>query len=107
NRLGGQSFIRASFLGDRIMVQLQKPPYVYMNGRITSWDDAKIHVGSEALIRGISVFEGIKGYWQEGGDVFALLAMREHYDRLCRSARLMHLPFQMSYGDVLAASSDL
>lgn len=81
------------------MAQLQKPPYVYMGGRITAWDDAKIHVSSEALIRGISVFEGIKGYWRHDGSEFALLALREHYDRLARSAALQHLPFAMSYDE--------
>jgi len=81
------------------MAQLQKPPYVYMGGRITAWDDAKIHVSSEALIRGISVFEGIKGYWRHDGSQFALLALREHYDRLVRSAALQHLPFAMTYDE--------
>ena len=79
------------------MAILQKPPYVYMGGRITAWDDAKIHVGSEALIRGISVFEGIKGYWRYDNDEFSLLALREHFDRLSRSALLQHLPFSISY----------
>jgi len=89
------------------MVQLQRPPYVYMNGRITSWDDATIHVGSEALIRGVSVFEGIKGYWQKDERTFCLLALREHFDRLCRSARLLHLPFDMTYDDFFIACSKL
>jgi len=89
------------------MVQLQKPPYVFMNGRLTDWDSARIHVGSEALIRGVSVFEGIKGYWQQDGKTFALLAMREHFDRLCRSARLLHLPFVMSYAEFVDASMQL
>jgi hypothetical protein len=31
-----------------------------MDTRIGGWDDASIHVGAEALIRGVSVFEGIK-----------------------------------------------
>lgn len=79
------------------MIQLQKPPYVYMNGRITAWDDAKIHVSSEALIRGISVFEGIKGYWRRDNSAFSLLALQEHFERLQRSARLQHLPFEMDY----------
>jgi branched-chain amino acid aminotransferase len=81
------------------MAPLQKPPYVYMNGHITAWDDAKIHVGSEALIRGISVFEGIKGYWSYDNREFALLALREHFDRLARSALLQYLPFSTSYED--------
>ena len=79
------------------MAKLQKPPFVYMHGRIIEWEDAKIHVGSEALIRGISVFEGIKGYWRYDGSEFALLALRDHFNRLTRSALLQDLPFSMCY----------
>ena len=81
------------------MAQLQKPPFVFMDGRLTAWEDARIHVGSEALIRGISVFEGIKGYWSHDNSVFGLLALREHYDRLKRSAALQYLPFEQSYDE--------
>ncbi len=75
------------------MTALQKPPYVYMGGRLVAWDAARLHVGAEALIRGISVFEGIKGYWSHDGARLSLLALREHYARLKRSALLQHLPF--------------
>ena len=70
---------------------LQKPPFVYMGGKLTAWDDANIHVGAAALIRGISVFEGIKGYWRHDNSQFGLLALKEHYDRLARSAMLQYL----------------
>ena len=79
------------------MVQLQRPAYAYMNGGLVSWDEATVHVGSEALIRGISVFEGIKAYWRHDGSVLSVLAFREHYERLVRSATLQHLPFSLSY----------
>jgi branched-chain amino acid aminotransferase len=85
------------------MAQLQRPPWVFMNGRLTAWDDARIHVGAEALIRGISVFEGLKAYWRHDGEQLGILAAREHYDRLTRSARLQHLPFAMSYEEFLDA----
>jgi branched-chain amino acid aminotransferase len=79
------------------MVQLQRPSHVFMNGDLLPWEEATIHVSSEALIRSASVFEGVKGYWDDSGDTFSLLALREHYDRLTRSARLLHLPFDMSF----------
>lgn len=89
------------------MPQLQKPPYVFMNGRLTPWDEARIHVGAEALVRGISVFEGLKAYWRHDGEELNILAAREHYDRLGRSARLQHLPFATSYDEFLEACTSL
>jgi branched-chain amino acid aminotransferase len=92
---------------EHIMAQLQKPPYVFMGGRIVDWDNAKIHVASEALIRGISVFEGIKGYWRDDNSSLALLALQEHYERLVRSALLNQLPFSLSFQDFKEACLSL
>ncbi len=78
------------------MAQLQRPPFAYLNGQIVAWGDATIHIGSESLIRGISVFEGIKGYWSHDGRRLSLLAVQDHYQRLVRSALLQHLPFAMT-----------
>jgi branched-chain amino acid aminotransferase len=83
--------------------QLQKPPFVFMNGTLTPWDEARIHVSTEAVIRGISVFEGIKGYWDHTGKVFSLLELRRHYRRLVQSAAMMRLPFDTSYEDFATA----
>lgn len=89
------------------MAQLQKPPYVYMGGKLTPWDDAKIHVSAEAVIRGISVFEGIKGYWDASGRHLSLLAMPEHFRRLQQSASMVHLPFAARYETFTAACAEL
>ncbi len=78
-----------------------------MDGKITAWEEAKVHVTAEALIRGISVFEGLKGYWSGDGKSFSLLAMQEHFERLQRSAMLQYLPFTMSYPEYCEACSSL
>jgi branched-chain amino acid aminotransferase len=89
------------------MTQLQKPPYAFMGGKLTPWDDARIHVSAEALIRGISVFEGIKGYWDADGRRVSLLALREHFRRLQQSAEMVHLPFAMRYEAFVEACATL
>ncbi len=78
--------------------KLQTPKYALKNGELLPWNDAVLHIGSEAVNRGLSVFEGIKGYWRVDGE-FGLLALRKHYDRLCRSARLLHIPFETSFDE--------
>lgn len=84
------------------MVKLQKPRFVYMGGTLKAWDDANLHIGSEAVLRGLNVFEGVRGYWQPDGS-FALIKLRSHYERLRRSARLLYLPFEESYDQYKAA----
>jgi branched-chain amino acid aminotransferase len=76
------------------MVQLQVPRNVYARGRIRPWQEAVFHVSSEAVVRGLNVFEGLKGYWQPDG-TFGIVAVERHWKRLRRSARLLHIPFDM------------
>src|SRR5215831_11231939 len=77
-----------------------------MAGRLRLWKDAMLHVGCEALTRGLSVYEGVKGYWQRDGQ-FGLVMLPRHYERLRRSARLLHIPFERSYDEYESAVLEL
>jgi branched-chain amino acid aminotransferase len=91
---------------DRKVAQLQKPEFVYMGGKLRPWEEATLHVGCEAVTRGLNVFEGIKGYWQLSGQ-FAILQLRRHYERLCRSAKLLHIPCKWTYEEYQSAIFEL
>jgi branched-chain amino acid aminotransferase len=80
------------------MVKLQKPAYAFMNEKIIPWDEAVLHVGCEAVNRGLNVFEGVKGYWQENGR-FGIVELEKHYKRLLRSAKLLYIPCPWTYDD--------
>src|ERR1051326_7410719 len=67
-----------------------------MQGKLVPWDQATLHVGCEAVTRGLNVFEGVKGYWQPNGR-FGIVALYQHYQRLRRSARLLHIPFEQTF----------
>lgn len=87
-------------------MNLQKPPWVYMGGGLRAWDEAVLHVGCEASIRGLNVFEGLKGYRQPDGSL-AIVMLRPHYERLQRSARLLQIPFEQSFEAFTAALREL
>jgi branched-chain amino acid aminotransferase len=87
--------------------QLQKPPWALVNGELVPYTEVRIHIGAEALTRALSVFEGVKGYWNTAGDVFAVRSPRRHYDRLCRSAALFHIPIRFSYEEFVAGLARL
>jgi branched-chain amino acid aminotransferase len=89
------------------MAELQQPEWVYMNGRLCRWEAATLHISTEAVTRGLNVFEGLKGYWNRDSDRFALLALRRHFARLCRSAQLLHIPCPVSYDEFQAACCQL
>lgn len=63
--------------------------YIWMNGKMLPWRDAKLHVLSHGLHYGSSVFEGERVY---GGNTFKL---REHSVRLIKSGEW--LDFKIPY----------
>ena len=65
--------------------------YVYMNGKYVPSENATINVRAHALMYGTSVFEGIRGYWNEEENRIYIFRMKEHYERLERSCRIMHM----------------
>jgi branched-chain amino acid aminotransferase len=64
--------------------------WIWFNGKLTPWRDAKLHVLSHGLHYASAVFEGERGY---AGNIFRL---RDHTDRLLESGRI--LGFDMPYG---------
>jgi len=87
-------------------MKLQKPEFVHMNGKLRPWDEATLHVGCEAAIRGLNVFEGVKSYRQPDGSL-AIVMLRRHYERLQRSARLLYIPFEHNYEELVNGLREL
>ena len=67
--------------------------YIWRNGEMISWEDAKVHVMSHGLHYGSSVFEGIRCYDTPAGRV--IFRLPEHIRRLFESAKIyrMEIPF--------------
>ncbi len=81
------------------------PPsrYLYLNGRLVPYEDARIHVQSNAVKYGTSVFEGLRAYWSAEQQELYVFRLAEHIDRLFASLRLMRMEHTLSR-DELAAS---
>ena len=87
-------------------LKLQKPDWVYAGGQVRPWEEAVLHVSSEAAIRGLNVFEGLKGYAQEDGSI-GFVDLDRHYARMCRSAQLLSIPVEFSYDEFGRACAEL
>jgi branched-chain amino acid aminotransferase len=75
--------------------------YIWMNGEMTPWAGAKVHVMSHALHYGTSVFEGIRVYdTPDGPRGFRLT---DHVRRLFDSARIYHFALPFTEDEVLDA----
>ena len=66
-------------------------PYAYFQGQIVPLAEAKIGIMTHAFNYGTAVFEGIRGNWNADDQRLHLFRMREHYERLARSSRILNL----------------
>ncbi len=66
-----------------------KADWIWMNGDLIPWDQAKVHVFTHALHYGTSVFEGIRAYNTPKGP--AIFRSHEHFRRLMNSAKIMRI----------------
>ncbi|MCZ8377202.1 MAG: branched-chain amino acid aminotransferase [Beijerinckiaceae bacterium] len=71
--------------------------YIWMNGELLPWVDAKVHVLTHGLHYGSSVFEGERAY---KGKVYK---SREHTERLFKSAEIMDFEIPYTVDEIEAA----
>ncbi|MCC6674362.1 MAG: branched-chain amino acid transaminase [Thermomicrobiales bacterium] len=85
----------------------KNPSYLWLNGALTPWDDATIHVSEMGWSTVGAVFEGIRGYWNAGHGELYIFRLREHLERLQRSMKLVHLPLDYSIDTLIEATIEL
>ena len=78
--------------------------FIWFNGELVPWADAKIHVLSHGLHYGTSVFEGIRVY--ETPDGPRGFRLTEHVQRLFDSAKIYRMRVDYSFDDVMQACKD-
>ena len=73
---------------------MDETEFIWMDGKLVKWKDAKIHVLTHTLHYGAGVFEGIRCYETDRGT--AIFRLKEHIGRLYYSADTlkMKIPFQ-------------
>jgi branched-chain amino acid aminotransferase len=69
----------------------EHPTYIWMNGEFIPWDDAELHVTTDAVRFGSSVFEGMRGYWNESDQQLYIFRMEDHLRRLSQSMKMMRM----------------
>lgn len=79
----------------------QRDGFIWMNGEMLPWKDAKTHVLTHGLHYGSSVFEGERSY---GGTIFK---NREHTERFHRSAELLGFKIPYSLEEIEKAKYDV
>ena len=63
--------------------------FLFMNGEYVDAKTATIPVRTHAFLYGTSVFEGIRAYYNKDENQLYAFRVKEHYERLLRSAKVM------------------
>ena len=77
---------------------------IWMDGEFVPWREAKTHVLTHTLHYGMGVFEGVRAYHAEKGT--AIFRLKEHTDRLFRSAHIMQIPMPFSKEQINQATCE-
>ena len=80
---------------------------VFMNGKYISSDKAVVPVKTHALLYGTSVFEGIRAYYNDENNQMYIFRMKEHFERLLRSAKILHILSPYSIEDYMSQTVEL
>ena len=75
------------------MSMADRDGFIWLDGELVPWREAKVHVLTHTLHYGTGVFEGVRAYHADQGT--AIFRLEDHTDRLFRSAHIlgMDIPY--------------
>ncbi|WP_372971872.1 branched-chain amino acid transaminase [Marinobacter sp.] len=83
------------------MSMADRDGFIWMDGEMVPWREAKTHVLTHTLHYGLGCFEGVRAYSTEKGA--AIFRMKDHTDRLFRSAHILNMKMPFSKDELNAA----
>jgi branched-chain amino acid aminotransferase len=84
---------------------MNEAKYIWMDGELVAWGDAKVHVLTHTLHYGNAVFEGTRAYQTKDG--LAIFRLEEHTKRLYNSAKIVAIQPNIDYESVKQAHIEL
>jgi branched-chain amino acid aminotransferase len=84
---------------------MNEAQYIWMDGELVAWNDAKVHVLTHTLHYGNAVFEGTRAYQTDDG--LAIFKLDEHTKRLYNSAKIVAIKPNIEYETLRQAHIDL
>jgi len=84
---------------------MQETQYIWQNGKMLPWAEAKVHVLTHTLHYGGGAFEGIRFYETDRGP--AIFRLKEHIERLIYSARVVGMTLAFSADELFEAVKEV
>lgn len=80
---------------------------IFMNGDFIPSEQGVISVRTHGFAYGTGCFEGIRGYWNEESQQVFLFRLREHYERLLRSCKILQMSLPYTIDQLMDISIEL
>lgn len=68
----------------------QPKNYAFFKGNFCPIEEANVNIMNHSFMYGTAVFEGIRGYWNAQKEEMYLFRLREHFERMQDSMKIMH-----------------
>jgi len=81
--------------------------YAFFGGQIVPIEQAKVSIMTHALNYGTGCFEGIRAYWNPEAEELYVFRLKEHFERLLRSARLLLIELPYTADELCAVTLEL
>lgn len=81
--------------------------YTFFSGKFIDSNKALIPIKTHAFLYGTSIFEGLRAYYNKDENQLYIFRMKEHYDRLNRSAKIMMMSNPYSDGELYKINIEL
>jgi len=83
------------------------PKFIWFNGAVVPWDEAKVHVSTATVLRGANVFEGVRAYWNTDERELYIFRNDEHMARLWNSTKIMRMAVPWSKEELTQAQIEV
>jgi branched-chain amino acid aminotransferase len=81
--------------------------WVWYEGRVCQYSEAKVGLLTHGLNYGTGVFEGIRAYWSAEREQLYTLRMPEHYERMRCNARMLQMELPLPTAELCTITNDL
>jgi branched-chain amino acid aminotransferase len=83
------------------------PKFVWFDGAVVPWDEARVHVSTATVLRGANVFEGVRAYWNADEHELFIFRNDEHMARLRNSTKIMRMTVPWTQEELTRAQVDV
>ncbi len=81
--------------------------YAFFKNQIVPFEQATVGIMTHALNYGTGCFEGIRAYYNIDQQQMYILKLKEHYERLLKSAKTLHMKLGLSLPEMMEVTVEL